>query len=358
VEKFTAIGIMSGSSLDGVDIALCSFILNHGKWSFEIKKAKTYPYSEAWKLKLQELPGRKKADIASDDIEYGKLLGSLVHDFLKDTPEKPDLIASHGHTIFHEPEKGYTLQIGDGQAIADTMGILTVSNFRQKDIDLGGQGAPLVPIGDKLLFSNYDFCLNIGGIANISYEENGQLVAFDVCPANQLLNYLSRQTGVPYDKGGAIAQLGKLDKKLFDQLNKDDYYGKEKPKSLSNQYVTGAFISRLELSDTPVEDKLYTVVKHIAWQIKQSIAHLPKGKLLITGGGAHNHFLVKAIELETGIAAIVPGKEIVNFKEALIFALMGVLRITNENNCLASVTGAKKDSCCGDIHYPDDHKKT
>jgi len=343
---------MSGSSLDGVDIALCSFTLEHGKWSFEIEKAKTYSYSEEWKLKLLELPRKKKAEIASVNIGYGKFLGGLVNDFLKNTTEKPSLIASHGHTIFHEPEKGYTLQVGNGQTIADTTGILTISNFRQHDIDLGGQGAPLVPIGDKLLFGEYDFCLNIGGIANISYDENGKRVAYDVCPANQLLNHLSRQTGAPYDKGGSMAQLGKLDKKLFDKLNKNDYYRKEKPKSLSNQYVTDVFISQLGLSNAPVEDKLYTIVKHIAWQIKQSVRHLSKGKLLITGGGAHNHFLAKAIELETGMEIVIPDKKIVDFKEALIFALMGILRIRNHVNCLASVTGAREDSCCGVIHRP------
>ena len=353
MEQFTAIGIMSGSSLDGVDIAQCSFTVSEGKWRFKIEKAVTYPYPEEWKLILKELSLKEKSAITTADHTYGTYLGNLVNEFLKDLPNKPDLIASHGHTVFHEPEKGYTLQIGSGKAIADTTGIQTITNFRQKDIDLGGQGAPLVPIGDLLLFSNYEFCLNIGGIANISYDENGQRLAYDICPANQLLNYLSKQTGALYDKGGAIAQLGKLDKQLFDHLNEDEYYKKDRPKSLSNQYVTNVFISRLDMFHSSVEDKLYTVVKHIAWQVKQSVAHLPKGKLLITGGGAHNHFLVKAIELETGLEIVIPDREIIDFKEALIFALMGVLRVRNQINCLASATGAQEDSCCGDMHLPE-----
>ena len=352
METYSAIGIMSGSSLDGVDIALCSFNRENGSWSFEIRKAVTYPYTEEWQLKLQELPGKDKSEIAATDTAYGQLLSEMVNDFLKDLPDKPDLIASHGHTIFHEPEKGYTLQIGNGQIIADATGILTINNFRQKDIELGGQGAPLVPIGDELLFNEYDFCLNIGGIANISYRDNNQRIAFDVCPANQMLNYLSRQLGASYDKNGAFAQLGKLNKQLFEALNGDLYYRKEKPKSLSNQYVTNAFISKTEMADASVEDKLYTVVKHIAYQVNKSIAHLPVGNLLITGGGAHNKFLVKAIKLETGMNVIVPEKEIVDFKEAIVFAFMGVLKSSNEDNCLASATGARRNCSSGIIFNP------
>ncbi len=351
-EKYTALGIMSGSSLDGIDLALCEFIKKNEQWSFNIIKADTLPYSEEWKITLRSLPEKKEKEIIETDIEYGRFLGMLVNDFLSGSPTKPDLIASHGHTIFHDPENGYTLQIGDGQTIARISGLPTVNNFRAKDIELGGQGAPLVPVGDQLLFSEYDFCLNIGGIANISYTKDGERRAFDVCPANQLLNYLSLQLGVPYDKDGFFAGLGKLDKELFDLLNSDPYYQKEKPKSLSNQYVLESFIHRIESRDSTVEDKLYTVVKHIAFQVDSAISPFQAGKMLITGGGAHNGFLVKAIELETKHTIVIPGKQIIDFKEALIFAFLGVLRIRNEINCLASVTGAREDSCCGDIFQP------
>ncbi|NOX85467.1 MAG: anhydro-N-acetylmuramic acid kinase [Chlorobi bacterium] len=351
-EHYKALGIMSGSSLDGVDMALCEFVRNEGIWSFNMIKAITCPYSEEWKITLRSLPGKSHEEITKTDLEYGRFLGELVNEFLFDCYEKPELIASHGHTIFHEPEKGYTLQIGDGQTIATVTGITTINNFRSKDIELGGQGAPLVPIGDQLLFAGYDFCLNIGGIANISFESDGKRLAFDVCPANQLLNYLSLQLGAQFDDNGFFAGLGKLNTELFDLLNADPYYKRETPKSLSNQYVIDSFIPKIEKADLTVEDKLYTVVKHIAFQVNRAVSRFPAGKMLITGGGAHNGFLVKAIELETKHTIVIPETEIIDFKEAVIFALMGVLRLRNEVNCLASVTGARKDSSCGVIFRP------
>jgi len=351
METYSALGIMSGSSLDGVDLALCEFTRNNSIWSFKIIKAVTCPYPEEWRIKLLALHKKKNEEIVMTDIQYGQFLGELVNKFLEGTYIKPDLIASHGHTIFHEPEKGYTLQIGDGQTIATTTSILTINDFRSKDIELGGQGAPLVPIGDELLFYEYDFCLNIGGIANISYKINDKRLAFDICPANQLLNFLSLQLGSSFDKNGAFAQLGKLNKELFDLLNADPYYLKTIPKSLSNQYISDSFINKIEIIESSIEDKLYTVVKHIAFQLNQSISQFPTGKILITGGGAHNGFLVKAIKLETKHEIVIPKPEIVDFKEAIIFALMGVLRKLEENNCLAAATGASHDCSSGLIYY-------
>ena len=352
METYSALGIMSGSSLDGVDLALCEFTRNNSIWSFKIIKAITYPYSEEWRIKLFTLHKKKNEEILVTDLHYGRFLGELVNKFLNNCTIKPDLIASHGHTIFHEPENGYTLQIGDGQTIANTTGILTINDFRSKDIELGGQGAPLVPIGDELLFYEYDFCLNIGGIANISFNKDGKRLAFDVCPANQLLNYLSLQLGSPYDKNGAFAQLGKLNTELFDLLNADPYYLKAKPKSLSNQYVIDSFINKIDTIESSIEDKLYTVVKHIAFQLNQSISQFPSGKLLITGGGAHSGFLVKAIKLETKHELVILKPEIIDFKEAIIFALMGVLRSLGENNCIATATGASQNCSSGLIYYP------
>jgi len=352
METYSALGIMSGSSLDGVDLTLCEFTRNSSIWSFNIIKAITYPYPEEWRIKLLSLHKKKNEEILVTDLHYGQFLGELVNKFLNDNSIKPDLIASHGHTIFHEPENGYTLQIGDGQTIADTTGILTINDFRSKDIELGGQGAPLVPIGDELLFYDYDFCLNIGGIANISYKTDEKRMAFDICPANQLLNFLSLQLGYPYDKNGSFAQLGKLNKELFDLLNSDPFYLKAIPKSLSNQYVNDSYINNIETIESSIEDKLYTVVKHIAFQLNQSISQFPRGKLLITGGGTHNVFLVKAIDLETKHELVIPKPEIVDFKEAIIFALMGVLRKLDENNCFASATGASQDCSSGLIYYP------
>jgi len=352
MEIFSAIGVMSGSSLDGLDLAFCEFERT-ANWSFKILKVTTYPFSEEWRLKLYSLPTKSQREIDKMDIEFGQFIGQAVNEFLQDSDLKPDLIASHGHTIFHDPGKGYTLQIGDGRTIANLTGITTINDFRSKDIEFGGQGAPLVPIGDEFLFSEYDFCLNIGGIANISFDIDGNRLAFDICAANQLLNHLSLQLGAPFDKNGAYAQLGKLNISLLKKLNSDPYFLLETPKSLSNQYIQTAFTSLLETSNAPVEDKLYTVVKHIAFQVNEAIKNRSGGKILLTGGGAHNSFLVDAISMETNKAIVVPDEKIIDFKEAIIFAFMGVLRNQGEINCLASVTGASKDLSCGIVHYPE-----
>lgn len=343
---------MSGSSLDGLDIAYCEFYYKNEGWSFEIIEAQTFNYNEEWTIKLRELPNTSSKEIEKADIEYGELTANFVNQFLSQNNYKPDLIASHGHTIFHEPAKGYTCQIGNGKIIASRTGIKTINDFRTKDVLLGGQGAPLVPIGDKLLFGDYNFCLNIGGIANISFEENGKRIAFDICGANQILNYLSLQVGKPYDKNGNIAILGKMNKELFDLLNSDPYFNQPEPKSLSNQYVANNFIEVTNKVDCPIEDKLYTTVKHIAYQTNKAIEKYEKGRLLLSGGGTHNSFLVNALRRETKHEIIVPDPITINFKEALIFAFMGVLRDQNKINCLASVTGATSDCSGGQIFLP------
>lgn len=351
MKTYSVIGIMSGSSLDGVDLAFCEFSFDT-KWNFNIKKAETISYPEEWKLMLQELPVARAEQLLEQDIAYGDYLGSLVNAFVQKHKLAPELISSHGHTIFHAPEKKYTFQLGNGQAIASTTGILTVSDFRQKDILLGGQGAPLVPIGDELLFKDIDVCLNIGGIANLSYNSKGKRLAFDICPANQMLNHLSLQLGKEFDFNGEIASLGKLNVPLFEELKKDKFYLQSPPKSLSNQYVREHFVELVDSFDMQVEDKLYTCVKHIAYQIKQSISGLQLRNIMITGGGARNGFLTTAIRKETLLDVIVPSVELIDFKEAMVFALMGLLRVENKTNCLSSATGAKKDSICGIIFHP------
>jgi len=351
VETFSAIGVMSGSSLDGLDLAYCKFE-RATNWSFKILKTTTFPFTEEWYLKLQSLSAKSRPEIEETDLAFGSFIGRTVNKFLRNSNLQPDIIASHGHTVLHQPENGFTLQIGDGKTIANVTGITTINDFRSKDIALGGQGAPLVPIGDALLFDGYEFCLNIGGIANISYNHSDQRLAFDICPANQLLNYLSLQLGAPYDTNGAFARLGKLDKNLFDRLNADPYYIKPIPKSLSNQYVQEMFIPKIEACTASVEDKLYTVSKHIAYQVNDATKHANAGQILVTGGGAHNSFLVDAIKMETNKEVIVPDNEIVDFKEALIFAFMGMLKYVGEVNCLATATGATKDCSGGVIHHP------
>ncbi len=342
---------MSGSSLDGVDIAYCEFYYDKD-WHYDIIVAETISYPEEWKNLLKQLPNETGERLIEADNDYGQYLGRLVNLFAKKHNLSPEHIASHGHTIFHNPEKGYTFQLGNGQAIATHTGIKTISDFRIGDIQLGGQGAPLVPIGDKLLFAEYDFCINLGGIANISFDTDNKRVAFDICPANQLLNHLSRQVGKSYDENGNIAQLGKMNIKLFEKLNNHPYYSLPYPKSLSNQLVEGTFINIIDDSDASVEDSLYTVCKHIAYQINMATRDIKGDNFLITGGGAHNDFLVTAIQKELRRKIIIPEKVLIDFKEAMIFAFMGVLRIEGKINCLASATGASRDSSSGVVYLP------
>jgi len=352
MNEYTVLGLMSGSSLDGVDLAFCRFFEKEQSWHYRIEIAETIAYTEAWKHFLMESFYVGAAELPARDVKFGNYLGNLINDFLKRSNLKPGLIALHGHTLFHQPEQGFSFQLGSGQAIAVKTGIKTVSDFRNKDILLGGQGAPLVPIGDTLLFADYDFCLNIGGIANISFDENGIRKALDVCPANQLLNHLSKQLGKPYDKGGKMSQKGRLNFTLFDLLNGNSFYELDFPKSLNNETVRTEFIPLVDEFEAPVEDKLHTVVKHIAFQIAQtSKGHLSK-RMLATGGGAHNNFLRDSIREVGGFELVIPEEQLIDFKEALIFAFMGMLRHLGHNNCLASATGARQNSSAGNIFYP------
>lgn len=349
-ESYEVLGMMSGSSLDGLDLAFCRFELKEdGKWNYTILEAETIPYPPLWQNELVNLPFSKSEELIEKDIAYGKYLGEISRSFLRRKNTTADLIASHGHTIFHNPKKSFTFQLGNGQALATASGLTTVYDFRTKDISLGGQGAPLVPIGDELLFADYDICLNLGGIANISYKKDGKRVAHDVCPANQLLNFLSKQKELDFDRGGELARSGSVNKKLQTLLVQDKYYSTSAPKSLSNQYVQKSFIEIIDSFDDTIENKLRTCNEHIVQQIHQDTETLPKGTLLATGGGAHNSYLVHRLSEISKHEIIVPDRILVDFKEALVFAFMGVLRYRNEINCLASVTGATADSSVGVI---------
>ena len=350
--KYSALGIMSGSSLDGLDLAYCEFTEIENRWHYRITVSETRPYPEDWKMLLQESSYATGEKLTQNNVAYGKYLGKEISGFLNSHGLKPDVIALHGHTVFHQPEKGFSLQLGSGQAIAIATGIETVSNFRDKDILLEGQGAPLVPIGDEMLFTEFDYCVNFGGIANISFKENGKRTGYDVCAANQLLNHLSRQMGKSYDKNGETASLGKLNTSLFEQLNNVGFCRQPYPKSLSNEQVRELFLPLLDNSPALLEDKLYTVVKHIAFQIAKAADSSSEKKMLLTGGGARNSFLVEAIRRECPQQIHVPDTQLIDFKEALIFAFMGILRKTGRINCLASATGATRDSSSGVIYLP------
>ena len=340
---FRVLGVMSGTSLDGVDLAICSLKKNEC-WSFNIEKCTTIKYPKIWKDTLQNLHTKDENDISEINIKYGKYLGELINSFLDE--DKVDFIASHGHTIFHNPDNNYTLQIGDGNTISNKTNSKVINDFRSQDVSLEGQGAPLVPIGDLYLFSNYKYCINLGGFANISVKEKKSITAFDVCPVNIVMNELSKRLGKEYDTNGNFAKSGNLIPKLFKKLNKLEFYHKKPPKSLSREWVEEFINPTFQLS-YKTEDVMHTFCEHIAMQIGK---HLINEEVLFTGGGVYNQYLMNRIKHYSNAEIIIPSKKIIDYKEALIFAFLGVLRNRNEVNCLKSVTGAIRDNCGGVIH--------
>jgi anhydro-N-acetylmuramic acid kinase len=350
---YKAIGLMSGTSLDGLDIAYCEFAKRDNEWHYDLKIAKTYPFDRSWMERLAGIANETSLELMLAHVELGRLFGALTSDFIHKNSLAPDFIASHGHTVFHQPENGLTLQIGSGYEILKACRLKVVCDFRSLDVTLGGQGAPLVPIGDKLLFGNYDFCLNLGGISNISFDVANERIAFDIAPHNIVLNYLSKKLGHDFDPNGRFAETGNYNENFFRELNQLDYYKKSFPKSLGIEYVNKMVFPLIDRLNISTEDQLHTYNHHVAFQIDREIKKVSRsdktGKLLITGGGAYNGFFLKQLRYYSdGKYQIeVPSKETIEFKEALIFAFLGVLRLRNEVNALKSVTGASQDSCTG-----------
>ena len=351
MNSYRVVGLMSGTSLDGVDIACCVFEQRREKWSFRIEKTETIPYTNQQRRNLVNLSQASAMQFAMEHVAYGKYLGGLVKDFLKRNRLKVDFISSHGHTIFHQPAAHFTTQIGDGAALSVACGLPVVCDFRSVDVALGGQGAPLVPVGDKLLFGQYDACLNLGGIANISFDSSGKRVAFDICPVNIVMNHLAALKGKRFDKDGMMAKKGNVQGKLLKKLNALSFYKRAIPKSLGREDIEKYFLKIIDGDRSSVEDKLRTFCEHIAIQVAEATRNI-RGKMLVTGGGAYNLFLVDRINSHCRPETVIPGKQIIEFKEALIFAFLGVLRWRNEINCLRSVTGASRDSSGGAIYHP------
>lgn len=353
--EWDGIGIMSGTSLDGIDLAWCHFIRRgDGKWDYRIEKAVTVPYDDELRNRLGNatFPLFSALEYAKLNNEVGEAIAEAVNRWFGDGP-RPDFIASHGHTIFHQPEIGLTTQIGNGAVIAARTGIPTVCDFRTKDVALGGQGAPLVPIGDELLFGDYDACLNLGGIANISYRANDQRIAYDICPCNMALNKLANLADMPYDKDGEISTKGAIIPALLEKLDLLDYYHQPSPKSLGKEWFDKSFWPVIEsfVNDYPIAYLARTVVEHIAVEIGANVPESAQ-TMLVTGGGAHHVFLIQQIRNQRDtLNVIVPDNLIVDYKEALIFAFLGLLRLNGEPNCLRSVTGASKDCCGGAVYF-------
>lgn len=358
-DSYRAIGLMSGSSLDGVDLAYCHFSFTDGRWHFSVEKTACIEYSQEWLFKLRSARGLDGRSLWRLHADYGHLLGGMVADFVEanDLKGKVDLIASHGHTIFHFPDQRFTAQIGDGAAIAAVTGMPVVSDLRSSDVALGGSGAPIVPIGDRLLFPQYAYLLNLGGIANITIKAGDSITAFDICPANQVLNHYAQQLGHQFDVNGHLAASGQINAELLSALNTLDYYQRSAPKSLDNGYTTDHILPAVEKYSISIQDKLATATEHIAVQIglhisRASVAAGPHVKMLVTGGGAFNTYLINRISHHANVIVEVPSAQIVSYKEAIVMALIGVLRLRGEVNVLSSVTGASRDARCGAIYLP------
>ncbi|WP_299260953.1 anhydro-N-acetylmuramic acid kinase [uncultured Aquimarina sp.] len=355
-KTYKIIGLMSGTSLDGLDIAYCEIEKRQDSWTFSIAKTKNLDYDSELKNKLKNTIHLDPINLLVFHNQYGVWLGSQVKQFLEENNLKIDFVSSHGHTVYHQPEIGLTYQIGSGQHIANSCNQKVICDFRTNDVALGGQGAPLVPIGDQLLFSNYDFCLNLGGISNISFELNNKRIAYDISPANMLLNLICSKINLEYDDRGKLAKTGTLNKKVLEDLDELTYYKEPYPKSLGYEWFAEKVVPIIKNANDSIENLLYTSVHHIASQISNAIKETGKknSSLLITGGGAKNDFLIEILQqkLQKFSTVVIPGTKIIDYKEALIFAFMGVLRDRNEVNSLKSVTGAKKDSSSGVIYYP------
>lgn len=354
---YRAIGLMSGSSLDGLDIVFVELDDSGGTWQYEVKASACVEYSAEWIEKLQAVRTLSAHDYFTLDAEYGRFIGHEVNRFITDNHlhHKIQLIASHGHTVFHAPAAGVTVQLGDGATIAAITGINTVSSLRAMDVALGGQGAPIVPVGEKLLWAGYDYFLNIGGIANITIRNGNAFTAFDVCPANRVLNMLALLKGRPYDQSGALASAGSVHEELLTALNGLAYYAQPKPKALANEFGTDVVYPLIQLYYLSAEDALRTYAEHIAQQVALSAANGAETagkKMLVTGGGAFNGFLLERLRAHLsrlGIEVVVPEAETVQYKEAIIMALLGVLRWREENTVLSSVTGATRSSIGGAV---------
>ena len=364
-QKIKVIGMMSGTSIDGLDIAYCEFWQEKKIWHFELIKSGSYAYETELHQILQRVTELSALDLILLDRRLGWWFGEKVKDFIDTNDLEPELIASHGHTVFHQPEKGLTFQIGSGLNMMLSTGVTVINDFRIQDLAIGGQGAPLVPIGDKLLFHEYDACLNLGGFANISADAGNpkQRIAYDICAVNTVMNYLAGKVGQPYDAGGQMAAQGQLVNEWLNELNQIQFYQQPYPKSLGIEWVNETIIPSLEqkyLTTYSIPDLLQTYVQHISGLLSSEIKNIfteegiQNPKILVTGGGAFNEYLIKTTRTKLGdrYHLVVPEKSLIENKEAIVFALLGLLKLKGEVNILSSVTGASHDHSAGVIYHP------
>lgn len=357
MNEYHILGMMSGTSLDGLDLVFARLTESAGAWEYQILASGCVDYDPKMRQRLQAAIELDVAGLLAFHTEYGGWLGEQAASFLEAQEVPADAVASHGHTVHHRPESGFTFQLGCPQQVALRCGVPCIGDFRSLDIRLGGQGAPLVPIGDRLLFGSYDFCLNLGGISNISFERGGKRTAFDIGIANMLLNHLSLEAGRPYDAGGALARSGAVLPDLLQALDNLPYYRQPFPKSTGYEWFRDQIIPLLEAHPGPPEDRLQTATLHVAGTVARQIGELSGGgpaSVLVTGGGAYNDFLMEQIREGTPpeVRIAIPGDGLVENKEALVFSLLGALRLSGQVNVLSSVTGARADSCSGVVFLP------
>ena len=358
------VGIMSGSSLDGLDIALCRFEQDElsGKLSFDLLNTAAIPFEETMMKRLGEGASLGVRSLKKLEVDLSRYIAESVNQFLDAGAHTADYISCHGHTILHVPEDGYTVQIGQGAIISELTGLPCICDLRSSDMAVGGQGAPVAPIVEQILFSNFDFYINLGGIANVSYHSNQEVISWDSVPCNQILNHYASQKDLPYDDGGSLAGTGRVDRGLKEAWMSLPYFEKPYPKSMDNTWVRKQFLERSRSFDVTVEDALATMVDVCVSQIRRDIKdhvgatggqHLRK--CLITGGGAHNTFLVSQLSealTHEEIEVIKPEDDIVDYKEAILMALMGFLRIEGKSNTISSVTGARTNTIGGAVYVP------
>lgn len=341
---------MSGTSLDGIDLVEIHFGYSE-KWTYRIGASETVSYSSVWKQELQRAISFSEAKLNQLNEDYTDYLSEVISAFItKHRIANIDAVCSHGHTILHEPDKGITLQIGNLPKLASLIHQKVVCDFRVQDVELGGQGAPLVPIGDQLLFADYDYCLNLGGFANCSFDQDGKRIAYDICPVNIVLNIYAEKLGFAYDDKGRLAASGMVDQLLLKRLNGLGYYLESPPKSLGLEWVKEIIFPILDMFESSSEDFLATFTEHIAIQIAKQFQ---KGSsVLVSGGGTYNDYLLERIRFYRNVELVIPSEEIIEYKEAMVFGLLGVLKLRDEVNCLASVTGAREDHSGGNIFFP------
>ncbi len=364
-KKYCVLGLMSGSSLDGLDLALCEFAISDSGISWRLMESDTIGYEEKWKLRLKKLPERSALEYVKTDTYLGHYFADLVSEFLEDKDVRPDFIASHGHTIYHYPDKLITAQIGCGATLAAKSGFPVVNGFRHHDIALEGEGTPLAHVADKFLFPGYDYYVNLGGIANISVIRDDGWKAFDVVPCNQILNSLARRLGGEYDENGQWASEGNMLPDLFEELNRHPFFRKPPPKSLDNQDIRKNIQPIVFRAEGSIEDKLHTFTSFIGFQIARAISKTGKSnekkRLFLSGGGTFNGFLTTCIEehirsLQMEIDLVIPDAQIISFKESLLIALLGVLRVENKLNCYCEITGATENTINGGIYQGTKYK--